>query len=194
MNIAKPCVEEVEKYQLMWYSSESDMPKEHALDKLFLTTYPLNKCIDDVLVKVSVLNDIYGTNLFNTFAMASHIVELDIDERLQKADDTLVMDIAKMTLPNGQVKSFYSFATKYCSRHKPKDYPLYDSYVDKVLRYFRDVDGFYEFKSQDLKDYPLFRRIVSEFRDFYGLGEYDFKRLDMYLWRLGKEKFSKNYV
>ncbi|HPV62686.1 MAG TPA: hypothetical protein PLY22_01980, partial [Fervidobacterium sp.] len=94
------------------------------------------------LVKVSVLNDIYGTNLFNTFAMASHIVELDIDERLQKADDTLVMDIAKMTLPNGQVKSFYSFATKYCSRHKPKDYPLYDSYVDKVLRYFRDVDHF----------------------------------------------------
>jgi len=126
--------------------------------------------------------------------MASHIVELDIDERLQKADDTLVMDIAKMTLPNGQVKSFYSFATKYCSRHKPKDYPLYDSYVDKVLRYFRDVDRFCEFKSPDLKNYPIFKSIISKFRGFYGLEEYDFKKLDMYLWRLGKEKFSKTYV
>jgi len=123
--------------------------------------------------------------------MASHILGLNVDDRLKKSDETLVMDIARVTFPNGQVRNFYSFATKYCSRHKPADYPIYDSYVDSVLRYFRDVDGFYEFKSQDLKDYPLFRRIVSEFRDFYGLGEYDFKKIDMYLRRLGKEKFSK---
>jgi len=90
-----------------------------------------------------------------------------------------------------KLETFIHLSTKYCSRHKPADYPIYDSYVDSVLRYFRDVDGFYEFKSQDLKDYPLFRRIVSEFRDFYGLGEYDFKKIDMYLRRLGKEKFSK---
>jgi hypothetical protein len=45
-----------------------------------------------------------------------------------------------------------------------------------------------------LKNYPIFKSIISKFRDFYGLEEYDFKRLDMYLWRLGKEKFSKNYV
>lgn len=169
------------------------MAKERALDKLFLITYQLNKCVDDVLVKVSVLNDIYGTNLFNTFAMASHIVDLDIDDRLQKADDMLVMDIAKMALPNGKVINFYSFATKYCSRHRPKDFPIYDSYVDRVLRYFRDVDAFCRFSSQDLKNYPTFKSVVSKFRSFYGLEGYDFKKLDMYLWRLGKEKFSKNW-
>lgn len=138
-----------------------------------------------------MLNDIYGTNLFNTFVMASHIVDLDIDERLQKADDTLVMDIAKMTLDNGKVRNFYSFATKYCSRYRPKDFPIYDSYVDRVLRYLRDVDAFCKFNSRDLKDYPIFKLVISKFRGFYDLEEYDFKKLDMYLWRLGKEKFSK---
>ncbi|UTW70364.1 hypothetical protein KHA80_07545 [Anaerobacillus sp. HL2] len=39
-------------------------------------------------------------------------------------------------------KNFYSFATKYCSHHNPLDYPIYDSYVDEVLRHFRNRDGF----------------------------------------------------
>jgi hypothetical protein len=33
--------------------------------------------------------------------------------------------------------NFYSFATKYCSHHKPEMYPIYDSYVDKMLGYFK---------------------------------------------------------
>ena len=50
---------------------------------------------------------------------------------------------------DGKQKNFYSFATKYCSHHRPYDYAIYDSYVDKVLRHFRNVDGFSDFTDAD---------------------------------------------
>jgi hypothetical protein len=74
-------------------------------------------------------------------------VSLDIDARLHTGDATLVGDIAQVTMDSGKIKNFYSFATKYCSHHMPLEYPIYDSYVDLLLRYFRDVDGFADFKN-----------------------------------------------
>lgn len=84
-------------------------------------------------------------------------INLDIDDRLMAGDVTLVNDIAKVNMDNGTVKNFYSFATKYCSHHKHLDFLIYDSYVDRLLRYFRDVDGFYRFSNDDLKDYIKFK-------------------------------------
>lgn len=85
------------------------------------------------LIKVSALNDFYSTNIFSPFQVAKHIINLDIDDRLQVGDVTLVNDIAKVTMDNGKVENFYFFATKYCSHHKPIDLPIYDSYVDKLF-------------------------------------------------------------
>lgn len=84
--------------------------------------------------------------------MAKHICDLDINARLKAVDVTLVGDIQYVTF--GETKKiFYSFASKYCSHHNPLDYPIYDSYVDVVLRHFRDRDSFSDFKNRDLKDY-----------------------------------------
>ena len=90
-------------------------------------------------------------------------------------------------------RKFYSFSTKYCSHHKPLDYPIYDSYVEKVLCYFRDRDGFDKFKTLELKDYEKFIGILIEFRSFYGLDRYNLKEIDKYMWQLGREYFPKNY-
>ena len=94
---------------------------------------------------------------------------------------------------NGTVRNFYSFATKYCSHHKHLDYPIYDSYVDRLLRYFRDVDRFYKFGNDDLKEYMKFKNILLEFSNFYDLAPYTLKDIDKYLWQLGKEKFPRKY-
>ena len=125
--------------------------------------------------------------------MAKHIVELNIDERLEKGDVTLVNDIAIRKLADGKTKNFYSFASKYCSHHRPDAYAIYDSYVDRILRYYRNVDSFCEFEDSDLKDYEKFTKILYSFRDFYDLGKYNLKQLDRYLWQLGKEKFPRKY-
>lgn len=149
--------------------------------------------MEDVLVKVSTLNDFYSTNIFAAYKVAKHIIALNIDERLKSGDVTLVNDISKVEMDNGTIKNFYSFATKYCSHHKPLDFPIYDSFVDILLKYFRDADNFYEFSNEEIKDYTSFKNILVEFRRYYCLEQFNLKEIDKYLWQLGKEKFPKNY-
>lgn len=191
--VPTPSKSEMVKYLGVWDNLENYTLQESALEKLFFRTYPKNIDIDDVLIKVSSLNDFYSTNIFSPYTVAKHIINLNIDERLDSEDITLVNDIAKMHMDNGSVKNFYSFATKYCSHHKPLTFPIYDSYVDKVLRYFRDRDNFSKFKTLELKDYSVFKEILVQFREFYDLEEYSLKDIDKYLWLLGKEKFPNKY-
>jgi len=72
-------------------------------------------------------------------------------------------------------------------------YPIYDSYLDKVLMYFKKRDKFFNFKSSDLKTYSNFKNILIEFQKYYGLEEFDLKQIDKYLWQLGKEHFPRKY-
>lgn len=190
--IPKPNKKEVIKYLNLWDSLENYVLQESSLDKLFLKTYPENKDINDILIKASSLNDFYSTNIFSIFPVAKHILELNIDERLQNGDELLVNDITKITI-NGKQKNFYSFATKYCSHHDPILFPIYDSYVEKILVYFKKQDKFYNFKREDLKDYSKFKNILIEFKKFYEIDEYNLKDIDRYLWQLGKEYFPKKY-
>ena len=155
-------------------------------------TYTENKEIDDILIKASSLNDFYSTNIFSIFSVAKHILSLNIDERLRKGDTTLVNDIANVEI-NGIKKCFYSFASKYCSHHNPIEYPIYDSYVEKILLYFGKNDKFYEFKKEDLKFYDKYKAILLEFKKFYNIDKYTLKDIDRYLWQLGKEYFKKDY-
>ena len=188
VHLPMPSTSEVEKYLTMWKSLENYALQEAALDKLFLSWAPTNTSIEGILLKVSTLNDFYSTNIFSVFPVAKHILALDIDQRLFDGDPTPVDDIKSVGRRN-----HYSFATKYCSHHNPLDYPIYDSYVDKVLRHFRDTDGFCIFKNEDLKQYVEFKRIVLAFRSHYGLTQYTLKEIDQYLWQLGKEYFLKTY-
>lgn len=162
------------------------------MDKLFIDTFPNNIIIEDILIKASTLNDFYSTNIFSIFAVSKHIQDLNIDERLKNNDETLVNDIARVEI-KGVKKNFYSFATKYCSHHKPCEFPIYDSFVEKVLIYFNKIDNFYDFKKEDLKDYKIFKRVLIEFKKFYDIDEFNLKDIDRYIWQLGKKYFPKKY-
>jgi len=190
--IPRPSKEEVKKYLLKWKTLDDYSLQEDALDKLFFELCPNNENISDILLKSSTLNDFYSTNIFKIYPLARHILRLNIDSRLISGDVNLVKDIQFVKYDKG-IKNFYSFATKYCSHHKPLDYPIYDSYVDIVLRHFRKCDEFSIFQDSDLKDYPKFKDILLDFQSFYGLNEYNLKQIDQYLWLLGKDYFPKNY-
>ena len=192
IEIPKPNKKEIIKYLNLWDSLENYVLQESSLDKLFFKTYPENKDINDILIKASSLNDFYSTNIFSIFSVAKHILELNIDARLKNGDESLVNDIAKVTI-NGKQKYFYSFATKYCSHHEPILFPIYDSYVEKILMYFNKQDKFYDFKKEDLKDYSKFKNILIEFKKFYKIDEYNLENIDRYLWQLGKEYFPNKY-
>jgi hypothetical protein len=194
--IPQPSIEEVEKYLEKWKRNEEYCNKEKALKKLFLKLCPKNTDIKDILLKASTLNDFYSTNIYSIYLVAERIYKMKIDSKLEEGDISAVSDI-KSVIIGGKKKELYSFASKYCSHHKPEEYPIYDSYVDKVLWYFKCRDkknnkpSFSNFKRKDLKDYAKFKSIILEFRDYYGLTNFTLKQIDQYLWKIGKEYFSK---
>lgn len=183
-SISIPC-KEVKKYLSEWNNNEKYVAKENVLDKLFSDYFKDNNILENIFIKCTVLNDFYSTNIFDIYTMAKHILSLNIDDRLQKGDLTLVDDIAKVTI--GKNKYFYSFASKYCSHHKPKEYPIYDSNVVRALKYFRKKKQGFDFNNDDLKKYKEFKEILIKFQKCYGIEEYNLKDLDRYLWQLGKK-------
>lgn len=192
VDVPGPSNEQVELYLAKWENLENYRLQEDALNKMFFELCPKNTDVIDILLKASTLNDFYSTNIFSIYPVAKHICALDIDVRLKAGDVTLVRDIQYVTIGDKK-KNFYSFASKYCSHHNPLDYPIYDSYVDEVLRYFRNRDAFSDFQDIDLKDYVKFKGILIDLRAFYSLDKYNLKQIDQYVWQLGKEYFPKNY-
>ena len=186
-----PSMVQVEHYLTKWDGLEDYRRQEEALDKLFFRLCPENTCIEDILLKVSTLNDFYSTHIYSTYPVAKHILALDIDERLQAGDLSLVKVIQKVTV-KGTERNLYSFASKYCSHHNPLAFPIYDSYVDEILYQFMKQDHFAFFRRGDLKDYQRFYDFLLAFRSFYGLEKYNLKEIDKYLWQLGKDLLPKN--
>ena len=88
----------VKKYLDNWYTYRDSkmLEQEYALSTLFQHFYQNNN-LQNVLVKVSCLNDFYSTNIRDTYSVAKVIYQLNIDTRLQNADLSLVDDIAAET-------------------------------------------------------------------------------------------------
>src|SRR5690242_17117144 len=86
----------VERYLGEFRDSDRYFLADRAITKLF-TTFPMNKSFDDVLLKVTVLNDLYSTNIYATFEIARHICSLDIDPHLAAKSIDIVDRIAAAT-------------------------------------------------------------------------------------------------
>ncbi len=160
---------------------------------LLINNYNSNNKLENILLKSSVINDFYGTNIFSIYEVAKKIHSItNFDELLLKGDPKLVN---KMKEVNNH--SFYSFSTKYCSFHEPLKYPIYDSNVDNVLWYFKNNKYFNSssFKNRkSLKDYETFKTILDDFLNEINTTNktnYNYKEIDHYLWLLGKIYFPK---
>lgn len=193
--IPKPTQKELEKWLDNWEKMENYRNQENALNKLFHETYPKNNDINEILIKVATLNDFYSTHILNIFKVAEHIKNIEnLDDRLQKGDEKLVKEIAKVGLKKkgGKKIIFYSFATKFCSHHNDKDFAIYDRYVEKILMHFKKLDNFSKnfTKKEDLKEYSNFKSILFDFRVYYKLEDCNLKKLDRYLWQLGRKYFA----
>lgn len=187
---SKPTAVVVSRQLSKWRDSDVYQTQDRALWNLFNKHCPYNTGFEDVLLKVSVLNDFYSTNIFDTYSVAKHILELQIDSRLAAGDLGVVNDVASTTIKSKK-KYFYSFASKFCSNHRPEVFPIYDSYVDKMLSYFGGRDRFFKFTKSELRDYRRFVPIVQAFRSHYRLTEFSLREIDTYLWLEGKRCFTR---
>jgi len=195
LNIKKPSAIEIEKCLQIWETHaeyEKYRCQGNSAIMLFKEQYPKNTEIQEILLKVSVLNDYYSTNIRDTFSVAKHIADLKIDSRLSSGNTDIIDEIAKINLGEKSMR-FYSFATKYCSLHYPDHYPIYDSIVANMLAYFKSQDKFAQFTKKGLRDYPTFKNVILEFQKFYELEKFSLREIDKYLWVLGKSVLnSKN--
>lgn len=191
--IPSPDSSTIEEYKNKWENLEEHyIWQESSLNKLFHEDYKYNIDLNEILIKACCLNAFYSTNIFLIYPVAKKIYDLNIDERLQNGDPTLVNDIANITI-NNKNHYFYSFASKYCSHHNNNEFPIYDYYVEKMLIYFMKKDKFYKFHKDDLRDYTKFKNILIQFRNYYNLENYTLRDIDKYLWIVGKEYFLKKY-
>ncbi len=191
-----PNNELVDEYIEIFNKDERYYLADNAIINLF-RQFPENKTLEDILLKISVINDLYSTNIYGTFIIAKHIQKLNIDNKLLEGDPNIVKQIAtghgiRFAKTDKEI-SFYSFATKYCNWHNKEAFPIYDSFVDKVLRAYRKKDSFSKFKDNELKDYIRFKQIVSDFKTTYSLTEHNLKEIDKFLWIYGKTIFPNNY-
>ena len=192
-----PTNELLDKYIDQFNNDERYSLADQAIINLF-ASFPENKKIEDIILKTSVVNDLYSTNILGIFKMAKHIQQLQIDQDLKKGSPSVVSKIATghgiKTKKNNKELNFYSFATKYCNWHNTDSYAIYDSFVEKILLAYKRKDNFYEFKQSDLKDFEKFKLIIQNFVDYYSLGKHGLKRIDKFLWIYGKENFPASYT
>ena len=184
-----PNKSQVNFYLREWKTLKKYKMQEESLNLLF-NEWPENKEIEQILLKVSALNDFYSTYIFDTFTVAQHIKDCKIDKKLNAGNQDLVNIIAKVDIKDKE-KNFYSFASKYCNHHKSESYPIYDYYVDKMLMHFKKKDRFDTFINEDLKEYQSFVRIITKFQKFYKLSAFTLRDIDIYLWLAGKAYFPK---
>jgi hypothetical protein len=188
--VATPSQDEVRKYLKLWRDQGNE--NTNAALQLLFQTMPRNIDTGEVAVKVAALNGLYATNIYGVVQMARHIVGLDIDDLLETgvAEPELIEDIARLT-QKGKLRRHYSFATKYCSFHRPDVYPIYDSLVAEILNaLLRQGETFDKFLPGETwsGDYGVYCRSVLAFRQHYGLDEFSVRDVDKYLWMAGKER------
>ena len=160
-------------------------PADRVLSRVF-SHHPRNDALEDILIKVVLLDGLYNTNVFAIMDMALHIRNLAIDADLADASVDLVDKIARLEI-RGKTRRHYSFATKYCSWHRPLEYPIYDSLVEKLIWLYRDEYGFAEFSRPAMQEYPRYKAILAAFLLHFNLKGTSFKELDKFLWFTAKD-------
>jgi hypothetical protein len=174
---------------------DGNLVTEQALTELF-EQYPSNETLHHVFLKVVTLNTLYQTqirlyseNIPDLMDVALHIHQnaKEIDSALVDGLPDIVDKIAKVTPSGKKARYHFSFATKYCSWHKPELYPIWDSRVDRYVHGLKPQPHYAEFfdTGEEHWRYSEFRRLIILFRESYGLTKFTFKQIDKFLYSYG---------
>jgi hypothetical protein len=155
-----------------------------AMEQLFdelRTAYPSNQDLKAVLLKASVVNALYATNVFAIRAMARHVCAV-FSAVPDATDAALVLRIAELTT-GGKTRRCVSFASKYAHFFvDPDRFLIMDYYAGQALAAHlgaRRVD-----QADWRPDYPSFVQRVGTLRHRDRITVSN-RELDHYLWLYG---------
>lgn len=171
-------VQTIRQYINRFMENERYSQADRAITSL-VQTYPSNIDFTSVLLKVTVINKLYSTNIMSTFDVARHIVSLNIEANILDGDMHVINLIRRINIANHH-RDIYAFATKYCNWHNFNSYPIYDTFVAKSLRHFDVVQG-------NLRVYDNLKLAIDTFKQQNQLEQFNYKEIDKFLWQHGKE-------
>ncbi|MDD3999277.1 MAG: hypothetical protein PHX62_00070 [Bacilli bacterium] len=91
---------------------------------------------------------------------------------------------------NGDDINYLSFASKYCRRYNPSEYPIFDNIVKDVLKNYLSTTNFYQQEEKiDFGNYVSYKKVVEAFIKKYSFIK-NYLEFDQYLWCMGKEKLE----
>ena len=123
--IKKPDYNFIKEWSKDFYKDEANRIKDIVL-KEYIENHMGNTDIDNVLMKVTLINSFYNTFIQNDelVSVAQHIVRLNellenagksLDEKIKDGDSDTVNFIAYYSKTKKLPHNIYSFASKYCS-------------------------------------------------------------------------------
>ena len=148
-----------------------------ALDRL-KTLFPDFDDVEEVLLQVVAVNQLYGANVFSVVPMARHVVNV-MSRRPRLSGSDLVEAISSIGGRNHR-----SFASKFCHFFvDSKVYPIFDKYVGMTLNHHLGA----EFPFHDGSNPPQYKTVLAaldahRMRSNLGVAPRD---LDRYLWLSG---------
>jgi hypothetical protein len=177
---------EIEKFDEIFSNDEKAIT-------LLINTFRKNTEIEEILLKVAVIDKFYSTNirgLDNLRKMADRIKTLNIDYDLNKGILGAVNKIANNHgIQYAKAKkeiNMFSFATKYCNWHNHGAYPIFDSNVKFVLEEYDKIHKYYS-NPMDLRDIENLCKTINCFKKYFNIMEFSFKEIDKFFYLYGKE-------
>jgi hypothetical protein len=142
---------------------------------------PLNSNAEDIRTKVSAINDSELRQLYIQDEMIDHIHKLNIDDRLERGDLSLVEDIATLVVKNKTYHVLH-FASVYCNYHKPDVFPIYsDQHLDFYKGYIANNN--LPLDPGKLDTYDVFSKALNDLVERLGLkGKMNYLHIRKFGW------------
>lgn len=163
--------------------------------RMVMDAMPKNTTLPEVVAKVSVIKTLYATPIYDVYSICERIVHVPTFDLLLERGDLEAVKIVRsghgirMKKTNKEL-DFYSFATKYCSFHNPREYPIYDNLVaDLLWTLNKEHKWTHNLYKYSLLDYGQFKTLLDTCAQFYSLGVESYKTLDQGLWIFAKYKW-----
>lgn len=183
-------IEEVRKNNEIWDRSVCDYV-ERALLKY--AADHSNFSYQSIKEMAYLINTDYSTRVSNVdlTAIAEGISTIsDIKNRLNKGDISLVNEISEFAhKKSGSIKTYPSFASKFCYMYNRDKFPIYDSIAKNILYELNTIDKFTNVKilKSERLSYDKYVQVYKDFQNHYGLQEFSFWQIDKFLWVKGKQ-------
>lgn len=191
-------MKDMKKYITVWQNEMSGyVENESVLEELFVknSATKTNTDLHTVMVKCAVLDNFYSTYITgpNFSTLAKGIISIkDIDKRIAEGDHSLVEEIANVGHSFSSPKTLYSFATKFCSHHNPKAFPIFDSIVAGLLsKVLKDDSSLAQCSRKDMRIYDRYVSSIDSVIEKYLQGA-TYKQFDRYFWTYGKMNKKNN--